>query len=114
MPAMEREATLSDDGVYRYDLTRTWGDGARATFVLLNPSTANDQVDDPTVAAVVHFARSLAPRPIGAVSIVNLFGLRATDPAALRLHPDPVGPDNDAAIARHAALADAIVVGWGE
>lgn len=95
MRAMERGATLSDDAVYRYDLTRTWGAGARATFVVLNLSTADHQLDDPTVSAVVHFARSLAHRPIGAVTIVNLFGLRATEPAALpersaSTPPDPV------------------------
>ena len=106
--------TATIRGDYRYDLTRTWGDGARATFVLLNPSTADGEVNDPTITAVVHFARSMAHRPIGTVTVVNLFGLRATDPAALRLHSDPVGPDNDAFIARHAAEADAVVVGWGE
>lgn len=114
MLTVQRAATLSEDGLYRYDLTRRWGEGGRATFVLLNPSTADHHVDDPTVTAVVHFARSAHERRIGAVTIVNLFALRATDPSALRFHPDPVGTDNDAALARHAREADAIVVGWGE
>lgn len=111
---MERTATISDDGIYRYDLTRTLGKGAKAVFVLLNPSTADGTSDDPTVAAVLRFAVSMPNHSVGTVTIVNLFSLRTTDPALLGSHPDPVGPDNDATIARHLRDADAIVVGWGE
>lgn len=111
---MERTATISDDGIYRYDLARTLGEGAKAVFVLLNPSTADEASDDPTVAAVLRFAVSMPNHSVGPVTIVNLFALRTTDPALLRSHPDPVGPDNDATIARHLHDADVIVVGWGE
>lgn len=111
---VERAATISHGGVYRYDLSRNWGEGGTAVFVLLNPSTADQTIDDPTVAAVTHFATSLRSHRIGRLTIVNLFALRATDPTLLRSHPDPVGPENDETIARHLQDADAIVVGWGE
>ncbi|HVE45800.1 MAG TPA: DUF1643 domain-containing protein [Acidimicrobiales bacterium] len=114
MWGVERTATISDDGIYRYDLTRTLGNGAQAVLVLLNPSTADETSDDPTVAAVLRFAVSIPKHSVGTVTIVNLFALRTTDPALLRSHPDPVGPDNDATIARHLRDADIIVVGWGE
>ncbi|WP_431977597.1 DUF1643 domain-containing protein [Micromonospora haikouensis] len=81
---------------YRYDLTRTWSPGtAEATFVMLNPSTADAFHLDPTVRRCVGYARAWG---CGGVRLLNLFGLRSTDPTALRRHDDPVGPHNDAVL----------------
>jgi hypothetical protein len=97
-------------GPYRYLLSRRWGPGAPALFVMLNPSTADDTSDDPTIRRCIGFARRWgAP----AVEVVNLYALRATRPRDLFAHAAPVGPDNDAAIADAAARAAAIVVAWG-
>ncbi len=96
---------------YRYALWRRW-DHSRPTcaFVLLNPSTADERDDDPTIRRCVAFARSWG---FGGVIVVNLFALRASDPRSLRLARDPVGPANDRALVTHARGADLVVLGWG-
>jgi len=102
---------------YRYLLTRTWApESARALFVMLNPSTATEMQNDPTVERCERRARTLG---FGAFRVTNIFGWRATDPKVLRQVPDPVGPGNDAAIARSATewvrqgTADRIICAWG-
>lgn len=111
---MARTATISDCGLYRYELTRAWGPGPRPVFVMLNPSTADSDVDDPTVRRCTGFARSWG---FHGVVIVNLYAYRATDPRALRRVDDPVGPGNDAYIAKWAREAAQehvpVVAAWG-
>lgn len=86
-------ATVSDDGRYRYDLTRAWGYGQdTALFVMLNPSTADATLDDPTIRRCRSFARR---EGADRLVVVNLYAYRSTDPRALLTAPDPVGPDND-------------------
>lgn len=82
----------------------------RCTFVLLNPSSADERRDDPTVRRCLRFARDLG---FGSLAVVNLFALRAMDPRTLIDAKDPIGPGNDGAIADAARAADAIVLGWG-
>jgi hypothetical protein len=85
---------LSQDGVYRYLLTRKWGsvvDNGAATFVMLNPSTADATTDDPTIRRCIGFAKAWG---LSGLIVVNLYALRSTDPRALRAHADPIGPDN--------------------
>lgn len=96
---------------YRYTLTRVWNAaGGRALFVLLNPSTATEMHNDPTVERCERRARALG---YGAFRVCNIFAYRATDPRVMRAAADPVGPDNDAALAASAAWADRIVCAWG-
>lgn len=97
--------------VWRYSLTRVWNpDGGRALFVMLNPSTATEVQNDPTVERCERRARALG---FGAFRVCNIFAFRATDPKVMRAAPDPVGPLNDAAIAQGADWADRIVCAWG-
>jgi hypothetical protein len=91
----EATATFSPCRRYRYALTRTWADAPGAVFVTLNPSTADALADDPTIRRCIGFARAWG---CGGLTVVNLFGLRATDPAQLTRVHDPVGPDNDVVI----------------
>jgi hypothetical protein len=77
---------------------------------MLNPSTADAERDDPTIRRCGGFARAWG---FGAMTVVNLFALRATDPARLRRARDPIGRDNDRHIAEAAAGADALVLAWG-
>jgi hypothetical protein len=107
-----KTAVLSEDGVYRYSLVRAWpGDGwTSVLFVLLNPSTADAHQDDPTIRRLLGFARTWG---MNAIEVVNLFALRATDPAALARHPDPVGPLDDEYILAALERAAAVVCGWG-
>lgn len=104
------EAVYSDCESYRYLLTRVWGPGPRALFVMLNPSTATEVQNDPTVERCERRARVLG---YGAFRVTNIFAFRATDPRLMRAEADPVGPDNDAAIAESAGWADAIICAWG-
>jgi len=108
---VRKGAALSTCGTYRYALLREWDPALpRAVFVLLNPSTADAEVDDPTLRRGVGFARAWG---YGAVAYVNLFAYRATDPAEMRAAEDPVGPENDSHILQQARMADIVVLAWG-
>src|SRR5438270_442787 len=106
------DAIISPCGRYRYVLTRHIGRGRRtATFVLLNPSTADAARDDPTIRRCRGFARRWR---CGRLVVLNVFALRATDPAELRRAADPVGPENAAWFERLLINCDGpIVCGWG-
>ncbi len=96
---------------YRYVLTRTWAPAdPKAVFVMLNPSTATEIQNDPTVERCERRARALG---FGAFRVVNIFAFRATDPTVMRAEADPIGPENDAAIHGSALWADRIVCAWG-
>ncbi|MCB2135029.1 MAG: DUF1643 domain-containing protein [Rhodobacteraceae bacterium] len=104
-------ATYSACNAYRYSLSRDWsGGGRRLLYILLNPSTATEEKNDPTIERCERRARRSG---FDGFAVVNLFAFRATDPQALRQVADPVGPGNDAAIARAAADAALILCGWG-
>lgn len=108
-------AIMSPCGVYRYRLSRRVTASDRtATFIMLNPSTADADNDDPTIRRCIGFARAWG---CGRLLVANLFAFRATKPADMMLAADPIGPDNDRAIldaANDAALSGGIVVcAWG-
>ena len=104
-------AIYSDCERYRYSLTRVWDDiGRRVNFVMLNPSTATEVQNDPTVERCERRARTLG---YGSFAVTNIFAWRDTDPRAMRAALDPVGPDNDAAIVERAAWADDVIAAWG-
>ena len=107
----ESVAVYSDCERYRYELTRVWEpEGAKALFVMLNPSTATEVQNDPTVERCERRARALG---FGAFRVCNIFAWRETDPRLMRKAADPVGPGNDAAIAEGCAWADRAVCAWG-
>lgn len=104
-------AVYSDCERYRYSLTRIWDpEGRRAFFVMLNPSTATEVQNDPTVERCERRARALG---FGAFRVANIFAWRETDPQAMRRAADPVGPENDAALLEGVAWADQVIAGWG-
>lgn len=85
-------AVISSDGVYRYRLWRIWNsDAPLMRWIMLNPSTADADVDDPTIRRCLGFARR---EHCGGIEVVNLYALRATNPVELGRHPRPEGPDN--------------------
>lgn len=108
--AVRSSATLSDDGRFRFDLTRRWDAGPTFCWVMLNPSTADAAVDDPTLRAVMAFSRAAGA---GRAVVVNLFAFRTPHPAHLVEAPDPVGPGNDRYIDLWAHNAARVVVAWG-
>jgi hypothetical protein len=81
-----------------------------ALFVLLNPSTADENVLDPTLTRCQGFTRRLG---YSRFEVVNLFALRSTDPKGLHHIADPIGPDNDQVIAERMAEASVVIAGWG-
>lgn len=112
-PHVENSATLSDDGLYRYDLTRTWGDwdGPRLCWVMLNPSTADADQNDPTIRRCIAFSQAWGYDSLVAV---NLFGLRSTDPKGLvDRDTSPIGPDNDTHIQLAVLSSSAVIAAWG-
>ena len=104
-------AEYSDCEKFRYTLTRVWDEqGAKALFVMLNPSTATEIQNDPTVERCERRARTMG---FGAFRVCNIFAYRATDPRDMRAVPDPIGPLNDEAISNSAPWADKIICAWG-
>lgn len=104
-------AVYSDCEKYRYTLTRVWDDaGTKALFVMLNPSTATEVQNDPTVERCERRARALG---FGAFRVTNIFAWRDTDPQKMRKAADPVGPENDAAIRDGSFWADQVICAWG-
>lgn len=104
-------ASYSDCENYRYVLERVWKpDGTKLTYIMLNPSKATEQQNDPTIERCERRARQLG---YGAFRVCNIFAWRETDPMALRKADAPIGPDNDAALKDAAVWADIILCGWG-
>ncbi len=104
-------AIYSECERFRYSLTRVWEpSGDRVLFIMLNPSTATEVQNDPTVERCERRARALG---YGAFRVCNIFAWRETDPAKMRRAEDPVGAANDAAILEACDWADAIVCAWG-
>lgn len=104
-------AVYSDCEKYRYLLTRVWDEGGRkALFVMLNPSTATEIQNDPTVERCERRARTLG---FGAFRVTNIFAWRDTDPRAMKRATDPIGPENDWAISDGAKWADQVICAWG-
>lgn len=119
---VRKDARLDATGQYRYTLEREWArelvprptaltlDGGRVLWIMLNPSIADWELDDPTVGRCVGFSRAWGYHQL---TVVNLFAHRSTKPDALADAWDPVGPDNDRTILEEAARASRIVAAWG-
>ncbi len=108
---MRRAASFDRTGSFRYSLVRAWDDAlARLALVGLNPSTADHRADDPTIRRCIGFARAWG---FGSVEVVNLFAFRATHPRDLLAAADPIGPRNDAAIARAVERSQLALLAWG-
>jgi hypothetical protein len=118
-----RQADLFDSGIemdavfggpddcYRYRLSRMWDEELSVVnFLMLNPSTASHQVNDPTVIRCIGYSKAWG---YGGLLITNLFALRSTDPDALKSAADPVGPLNDRHIAEVARSSAIVVAAWG-
>lgn len=111
LPLACQSAVISACGKYRYVLTRQVGpEASTAAFVMLNPSTADADTDDPTIRRCIGFARQWG---CGKLVVLNLFAFRATKPADLKRAADPVGSDNLAWFTRSLGGVDLVVCGWG-
>ena len=98
-------------GPYRYRLWRQWRHGSKfLLWVMLNPSTADADVDDPTIRRCIEFSRRDG---FDGLRVCNLFAWRATKPVVLRSLTDPVGEANDIMILSEAAGSISVVAAWG-
>ena len=113
---IQKWAWLSDDGLYRYSLQRTWrrfGQAGHLAFVMLNPSTADAEVDDPTIRRCMGFARTLG---FDGINVLNLYAYRATKPADLWKAAEPTGGKNNDDLLREVlrqGKSQPVIAAWG-
>jgi hypothetical protein len=103
-------AVISECGLYRYLLARSWGKERPAVFLMLNPSTADAIDNDATIRKCIRYARAWG---CGGLVVVNLFALRSTDPDQLLNVNDPVGPKTDSYLRAAVEDSDLVVCAWG-
>jgi len=104
-------ATFNAARTHRYQLTRVWDrEVPPLVFVMLNPSTADAFVPDPTITRCLGFARR---EQAGGLVVVNLFALRSTDPSVLDGHPNPIGHSNNRFLVESVQDAAVVIAGWG-
>ena len=104
-------AVFSDCRKFRYALWRMWDEDKPLVMIIgLNPSTADEKVNDPTITRCISFACSWG---YGGVCVTNLFGFRATAPTELKSYHDPIGKENDAWVHEMAKEAAIKVAAWG-
>lgn len=113
--SIQSSAVLSPCRTYRYELWRKWGDllddgAGYAMFVGLNPSTADETEDDPTIRRCMAFAKAWG---YSGLCMTNLFAFRATDPSEMMAAYNPVGPGNDEHLTKCADSAGIVVAAWG-
>jgi hypothetical protein len=114
-PSRGSDAVISDCGRYRYVLTRRWDSAAYALpIIMLNPSTADASIDDPTIRRCIGFAKR---EGFGGITVTNLFAFRATSPADMKAAADPYGPDGSKWLERALAFASEerlpVLAAWG-
>jgi hypothetical protein len=108
---IEYGAIFDVNSRYRYSLWRAWSaHHPRIAFILLNPSTADEQRNDPTIRRCVGFARAWN---FGSLEVVNLFAYRATHYRELFRASDPIGEENNCFLLHAVQRCSTVVLGWG-
>ena len=106
-----KTAEFSPDRIYRYKLTRRWDSTLPYLGVIgLNPSTADETHDDPTIRRCINYAKAWG---CGGLLMGNLFAFRSTDPKGLLTIEDPTGPLNDDALRSIHAESKITLAAWG-
>ncbi len=104
-------ARYSPCEIYRYTLQRVWDEQRPlVAFIGLNPSTATEIENDPTVRRCIGYAHTWG---YGGMRMLNAFGLRSTDPKGLTRIDDPIGPENDKWLVKMTQDVDLTVACWG-
>ena len=107
----ELNAVFSEDRKYRYFLLRVWDRRKpKCVFIGLNPSTANEVQNDPTVTRCRNYARFWG---YGGLHMLNIFGFRATDPKVMKTQEDPNGDENDHWLVKISKNAGIVICAWG-
>lgn len=112
--SVQKAAKFSEDRIYRYSLHRGWDNwevGRTLMVIGLNPSTADENEDDPTIRRCIAFAKQWGMQNL---IMTNLFAFRSTDPKGLLSVEDPIGKENDKELLYWGQeRADLILVAWG-
>ena len=109
---IRQDAVISHCKKYRYTLSRIWDESRPVIlFIMLNPSKADAEQDDPTIRRCIAFAKTWG---YGGLLVGNLFAYRATNPASLYRRRDPVGELNDQYLLDMATECERVVFAWGE
>lgn len=95
---------------YRYNLSRRWGGGPKVAFIGLNPSTATESVNDPTVTRCIGYTRRWG---FDGFTMLNAYAFRSTDPKGLWKVDDPIGPECDEYLLGEFSNVDRIICCWG-
>jgi len=104
-------AIFSKDRVHRYALWRTWDESLpKLLFIGLNPSTADEINDDPTMRRCIRFSKDLG---YGGFIMANIFAYRSTDPKKLKTVKDPIGKKNNHWIKKLDKEAGLTIAAWG-
>lgn len=108
-----RGAEFSECRTYRYSLWRRWrwdGNASQVMFIGLNPSTADEIENDPTIRRCIGFAKSWG---YSSLLMMNAYAFRATDPKEMKSAIDPIGPGNDEAFLVRRDQCGLIIAAWG-
>jgi hypothetical protein len=108
---MIQTALFSDDKKYRYILSRIWDKNKpNIMFIMLNPSTADSEKDDPTIRRIINFTKSWN---YGGFYVVNLYAFCSTDPKGLKNTQDPIGKDNIFHVKILISKIEKVIYAWG-
>lgn len=111
MPEVTSGAIFSTCREYRYSLWRLWDSSKpTVTFCGLNPSTADETVDDPTIRRCIGYARDWG---FGQLIMVNAYAYRSTDPKGLWATMNPIGYRNIDSIVHASRVSGLFVAAWG-
>ena len=106
---MQSGAVITDN--YRYLLWREWDSSSRTlSFIMLNPSLADAEINDPTITRCINFAKTWG---YGRLEVVNLFAYRTPHPKLLKQAIEPIGRDNDRYILESVEKSDRVILAWG-
>lgn len=112
-PRSRNGAEFNECRSHRYALWRRWcfdGPLRFGAFICLNPSTADEDQDDPTVRRCINYCKAWG---LGGFVMLNAYGYRSTDPAGLKDPQDPIGSGNNYAIQRYSRAASIVICAWG-
>jgi len=111
MSTIKKSAVFSSCRKYRYSLTRAWNlTGNYVLFIGLNPSIADELIDDPTLKRCINFAKDWG---YGGLIMVNLFAYVSTHPSELKNTKLPIGKENDEHILKNHQKSQLTVIAWG-
>lgn len=107
---LESSAEFTPDRKHRYTLTRRWDAGPTCNFIMLNPSTADEIKEDPTIRRCIDFA---GREKCGSLIVTNIYAWRSTNPAVLWREPNPIGFENDKWLLEIATSCELVICAWG-